>query len=125
MIKCIEILSYKKEERIEMTGVMGILFLLYGMKYFMYKMNNEKIFVKIFDFLLSIATTGFYIFCTLIFAAVYGVGRINTQIAVILAVMSFLLLMAKCIFMKTGSMKYTVIIDVFYFIILILFILAG
>ena len=108
-----------------MMGVTAIFFLLYGIKYFMYKKNDEKIFVKVFDFFLSIVTTGLYFFFTLIFAAVYGMGRTNTKIAVLLAVMSFLMLILKCFFMKKESMKYTIITDVFYFIILVVFILIG
>ena len=108
-----------------MTGFIMMIFLLYSIKYFMYKKYNEKIFVKIFDYSLSTATVVLYVFFLLIFAAVYGMGRINTKIAVLLTVVSFLLLIAKFLFIKKKSIKYTVITDIFYFIILILFILVG
>ncbi len=108
-----------------MIGLIGIIFLLYSIKYFMYKKHSEKVFVKILDYLLSIATAGFYIFFLLIFTAVYGMERINTKIVFLLTVISLLLLIAKFLFITKKSMKYTVIIDIFYFIILILFILAG
>ena len=108
-----------------MAGLIGIIFLIYGIKYFMYKKYREKAFVKIFDYFLSIATAGFYIFFLLIFTAVYGMERINTKIAFLLTVISLLLLIVKFLFITTNSIKYTLIIDIFYFIILILFILVG
>ena len=108
-----------------MAGLIGIIFLIYGIKYFMYKKHNEEVFVKIFDYFLSIATVSFYIFFLLIFTAVYGMERINTKAAFLLTVISLLLLIVKFLFITKKSMKYTVIIDIFYFIILILFILAG
>ena len=108
-----------------MLGIIVVFFLLYGVKYFLYKEYREKKFVKIFDYLLSIVTISFYIFFMLLFAVVYGMERLNTKIAVLLTVASFLLLVVKFFFINKKSMKYTVVIDVFYFIILVLFVLAG
>ena len=108
-----------------MIVLLGTFFLLYGIKYFMYKKHNGEVSVKIFDYLLSIATASIYVFFLFIFTAVYGMERINTKIAFLLTVISLLLLIVKFLFITKKSMKYTVIIDIFYFIILILFILAG
>ena len=115
----------KKEVKIKMTGIIGIFFLLYIVKYFMYKTNDGKPFAKIFDFLLSTATVGFYMFFAMIFIAVYGMERINTKIAVFLTGISLLVLIIKFLFIKKKSMKFTIIIDIFYFIILTVFILVG
>ena len=108
-----------------MIVLLGTVFLLYGIKYFMYKKHNGEVSVKIFDYLLSIATASIYVFFLFIFTAVYGMERINTKIVFLLIVISLLLLIVKFLFIAKKSMKYTVIIDIFYFIILILLFFAG
>ena len=45
-----------------MIVLLGTVFLLYGIKYFMYKKHNGEVSVKIFDYLLSIATVSIYVF---------------------------------------------------------------
>lgn len=108
-----------------MAVITGIFFLLYGIKYFLYKRNNENIFIKIYDFVLSMLTTGLYAIFMLIFTAVYGMEKINTKIAVLLTVGSVLILVVKCLFIKKKSMKYTIALDIFYFIIFLGFISVG